>query len=72
MPWCSAADFTSRYRKICVHLGVIATRNNRGVAYENGAIEAPDHHWKRRLDQQLIHRGSRDFGTEAEYRQLLD
>ncbi|MGB7564694.1 MAG: hypothetical protein WBM08_08055 [Prochlorococcaceae cyanobacterium] len=28
-----AADFTSRYRELCAHLGVTATRNNRGVAH---------------------------------------
>jgi hypothetical protein len=41
------------------------------VAHENGAIEGPHRHWKRRLEQQLIQRGSRDFETEAEYRQLV-
>ena len=66
-----AGDYTSRYRELCAHLGVIATRNNRGVAHENGAIEGPHRHWKRRLEQQLIQRGSRDFETEAEYRQLV-
>ncbi len=66
-----AADFTSRYRELCAHLGVVATRNNRGVAHENGAIEGPHRHWKRRLEQQLIKRGSRDFSSEAEYRQLV-
>jgi hypothetical protein len=66
-----ASDFTSRYRELCAHLGVVATRNNRGVAHENGAIEGPHRHWKRRLEQQLIKRGSRDFATEAEYRQLV-
>ena len=67
-----AKDFTSRYRELCAHLGVIATRNNRGVAHENGAIEGPHRHWKHRLEQQLIQRGSRDFETETEYRQLVD
>jgi hypothetical protein len=67
-----AGDYTSRYRELCAHLGVVATRNNRGIAHENGAIEGPHRHWKRRLEQQLIHRGSRDFATEAEYRQLVD
>ena len=67
-----AGDYTSRYRELCAHLGVIATRNNRGVAHENGAIEGPHRHWKHRLEQQLIQRGSRDFATEAEYRQLVD
>jgi hypothetical protein len=54
-----AGDYTSRYRELCAHLGVVATRNNRGVAHENGAIEGPHRHWKRRLEQQLIKRGSR-------------
>ena len=66
-----AGDYTSRYRELCAHLGVIATRNNRGVAHENGAIEGPHRHWKRRLEQQLIQRGSREFASEAEYRQLV-
>jgi hypothetical protein len=66
-----AGDYTSRYRELCAHLGVIATRNNRGVAHENGAIEGPHRHWKHRLEQQLIQRGSRDFETESEYRQLV-
>jgi hypothetical protein len=67
-----AGDYTSRYRELCAHLGVIASRNNRGVAHENGAIEGPHRHWKRRLEQQLIQRGSRNFATEAEYRQLVE
>ena len=67
-----AGDYTSRYRELCAHLGVIATRNNRGVAHDNGAIEGPHRHWKHRLEQQLIQRGSRDFETETEYRQLVD
>ena len=66
-----AGDYTSRYRELCAHLGVIATRNNRGVAHENGAIEGPHRHWKHRLEQQLLQRGSRDFETEAEYRQMV-
>jgi hypothetical protein len=66
-----AGDYTSRYRELCAHLGVTATRNNRGVAHENGAIEGPHRHWKHRLEQQLIQRGSREFATETEYRQLV-
>jgi hypothetical protein len=66
-----ASDYTTRYQELCAHLGVIATRNNRGVAHENGAIEGPHRHWKRRLEQQLLQRGSRDFAAEAEYRQLV-
>ena len=32
---------------------MIATRNNRGVAHENRAIEGLHRHWKHRLEQQL-------------------
>jgi transcriptional regulator with XRE-family HTH domain len=65
------SDFTSRYSELCAHLGLIATRNNKGVAHENGPIEGPHAHFKRRLEQQLIKRGSRDFASEEEYRALV-
>ena len=32
---------SSRHHELCTHLGVIATRNNRGVAREDGATEGP-------------------------------
>ena len=31
-------DMTSRYDALCAHYGMQSTRNNRGVAHENGAI----------------------------------
>jgi hypothetical protein len=34
--------------------GVIATRNNTGVAHENGAIESPNRHLKHKIEQQLL------------------
>lgn len=66
-----SSDHTSRYNELCAHLGLTATRNNKGVAHENGAIEGPHAHFKRRLRQQLIKRGSREFATEQEYRELV-
>ena len=47
------------------------SRNNRGVAHENGIVEAPHGHVKRRLEQKLILRGSCDFEEAAEYGELL-
>jgi len=41
------------------------TRNNVGVAHENGAIESPHGHLKRALADQLLLRGSRDFAVPA-------
>jgi hypothetical protein len=53
-----ALDITPRYQALCSHYGLSASRNNRGVAHENGIVEAPHGHVKRRLEQQLILRGS--------------
>jgi hypothetical protein len=32
---------TDRYDKLCKHYDVVATRNNKGVAHENGAMDLP-------------------------------
>lgn len=48
-----AADITERYQAFCKHYGMAPTRNNRGVAHENGAVESPHGHLKRRIVQQL-------------------
>jgi len=66
-----SADLTCRYNELCSHLGLIPTRNNKGVAHENGPIEGPHAHFKKRLEQQLLLRGSRDFDSEEEYRALV-
>jgi len=64
-------DFTSRYKDLCDHYGMTATRNNPGVANENGTIESSNHHIKRRLDQALLRRGSRDFDSIEDYRRFV-
>jgi hypothetical protein len=48
------------------------TRNNRGVAHENGAIEGPHAHLKGALQQALLLRGSRDFADLDAYRRFVD
>ena len=47
------------------------TRNNAGVAHENGSIEASHGHLKTALDQALLLRGSRDFADLAAYRRFV-
>ena len=64
-------DFTERFAEFCRHYGVQATRNNRGVAHENGAIESPNNHIKRQLKQALLLRGSYDFTTREAYEIFL-
>lgn len=66
------ADLTARYAQLCGHYGMQATRNNRGVGHENGAVESPHGHIKRRIAQALLLRESADFAALADYRQWLD
>ena len=61
-------DLTVRFAALCRHYGCSATRNTLGVAHENGAVESPNGHLKRRIDQALRLRGSRDFPTLEDYR----
>ena len=65
-------DLTKRYEALCRHYGMAATRNNRGVSHENGAVESPHGHIKRRIAQALLLRGSADFASIEDYRQWLD
>jgi hypothetical protein len=64
-------DFTTRYDELSRHYGMTATRNNPGVAHENGSIESPNGHLKRRLKQALLQRGSLDFEGLDDYRRFV-
>jgi transposase InsO family protein len=66
------ADLTSRYENLCVHYGMEPTRNNRGVAHENGAIESSHGHLKSAVDDALMLRGTRDFADLPAYRHFID
>jgi len=66
------ADLTARYEALCAHYGMVPTRNNPGVAHENGAIEGPHAHLKRALRQALLLRGSSDFTDLDAYRRFVD
>lgn len=65
-------DWTVRYAALCGHYGMVASRNNRGIAHENGTIESAHGHLKRALEDALLLRGSRDFDTLAHYRGFVD
>jgi hypothetical protein len=68
----TADDQTARYEALCAHHGMRPTRNNRGVAHENGAIEGPHAHLKLALAQALLLRGSADFDALDAYRRFVD
>jgi len=65
-------DLTDRYHALCEHFSMKPTRNNRGVAHENGAIESSHGHLKRRIAQHLMLRGSNDFSCVDDFQQWLD
>lgn len=65
-------DLTRRYDELCGHYGMTPTRNNAGIAHENGAIEGPHGHLKRAIQDALLLRGSTDFDDLAGYRRFLD
>jgi hypothetical protein len=48
------------------------TRNNRGVAHENGAIESPHGHLKKAVRDALLMRGATDFEDLTDYRRFID
>ena len=68
----AAEDLTERYEALCAHYGMTPTRNNPGIAHENGTIEAAHGHLKRALQQALLLRGSADFADLDGYRRFVD
>lgn len=64
-------DFTTAYEELCVHYSMKPTRNNKGVKHENGSVETSHRHFKSRLNQALMMRGSRDFDSLKDYRQFV-
>jgi len=65
-------DLTERYEALCAHYGMIPTRNNLGVAHENGSIESSHGHLKKKLEDALLLRASRDFDDLAAWRGFVD
>jgi hypothetical protein len=65
-------DLTRRYEELCAHYGMTPSRNNRGIAHENGAIESAHGHLKKAIADELLLRGSRDFEDLAAYRCFVD
>jgi hypothetical protein len=63
---------TERYQDLCRHYNVKATRNTPGLSHENGAIESPHGHLKRKICQALLLRGSHDFKSLEEYQLFID
>jgi len=67
-----ASDTTTNYEEFCKHYNIEPTRNNKGVAHENGSIESPHGHIKRRIEQALLLRESNNFKDAREYQVFID
>ena len=65
-------DLTRRYDALVAHYGMEPTRNNRGVAHENGSVESSHGHIKAAVRDALLMRGARDFTDLAAYRRFVD
>lgn len=65
-------DLTRRYEDLCGHYAMTPSRNNAGIAHENGAIEGPHGHLKRAIEDALLMRGARAFDDLPAYRRFVD
>jgi hypothetical protein len=65
-------DLTERYEALCLHYGMVPTRNNLGVSHENGSIESSHGHLKSKLSDALLLRASRDFDDLLAWRGFVD
>jgi len=63
---------TQFYNELCDHYQMRPTRNNTGIAHENGSIESPHGHFKRRLTQSLYLRGNFDFESVSAYQTFIE
>jgi len=65
-------DLATNYEAFCQHYHMLASRNNPGISHENGSIESPHGHIKRRIKQALLLRNSCDFISIEAYQDWMD
>lgn len=65
-------QLTDYYQELCDHYRLEPTRNNKGIAHENGAIESPHGHLKNRITQALYLRGHTNFESVAAYQSFIE
>lgn len=59
--------YNSDYLELCTHYDLIPLTIHVGCPHEQGDVESQNRHLKRRLDQHLVLRGSRDFESLEHY-----
>ena len=63
--------FNQRYLDLMEHFGMKPHTINIRKSNENGVVESLNGHIKRRVNQHLLLRGSRDFASREEYERFL-
>lgn len=63
--------FNPDFASVCDHYGLTPRTIGIGCPNENGDVESSNGHLKRRLQQQLLLRGSRNFGAQTDYDTFL-
>jgi len=64
-------EFNQRYEAVMKYYGVKPEHTNPASGNENGDVEQSHHRFKRAVDQALMLRGSRDFGSVEEYAEFV-
>jgi len=64
-------EFNQRYEALMKYYGVKPQHTNPASGNENGDVEQSHHRFKRAVEQAVLLRGSRDFGSVEEYGQFL-
>jgi hypothetical protein len=64
--------FNPEFVSLCEHYRITPRTIGIGCPNENGDVESGNRHLKRRLNQHLILRTSRDFLTESDYQMFLE
>jgi hypothetical protein len=59
--------YNSDYLELCTHYDLAPLTINVNCPHEHGDVESQNGHLKRRLEQHLLLRGSRDFGALEQY-----
>jgi transposase len=59
--------FNEAFLSVCEHFGIKARTTNVSSPQENGSCESLNGHFKRRMEQHLLLRGSRNFESEKDY-----
>ena len=71
-PPSSKDEFTEKYKGLLGHYRMMASHSSPGRGNENGDVEQSHHRFKRAVAQELILRGSREFGSRREYEEFLE